>query len=121
MSDLKFLLDTNLVIRLVKAEAQAVALQRTVDFTFANISVSQITRIELMSFSPLSIEEERHTQDFLDQCVIFGIDDAVEAATIEFRRRTRAKLPDAIIAATAQVYGLRLLTFDDKLARITAT
>ncbi|QNH57517.1 PIN domain-containing protein, partial [Limnospira indica] len=32
-----------------------------------------------------------------------------------FRRNHNVKLPDAIIAATAKVYGLRLLTLDRQL------
>ena len=40
----------------------------------------------------------------------------VEDAAITLRRTRRLKLPDAIVAATARVHGLELLTLDDVLA-----
>ncbi len=40
------------------------------------------------------------------------MDVTVEDRAIELRRSRRVKLPDALIAATALTYGLRLLTLD---------
>jgi predicted nucleic acid-binding protein len=41
----------------------------------------------------------------------------VESAAITIVRQTRLKLPDAIIAATAKVNDLHLVTVDEKLVR----
>ena len=41
---------------------------------------------------------------------------AVEDATIQIRRKHGLKTPDAIIAATAIVHHLELLTLDQQLA-----
>lgn len=44
----------------------------------------------------------------------------VENAVISLRCKRRIKLPDAIIAATANVFNLHLLTLDKELAKIHA-
>ncbi len=45
-------------------------------------------------------------------CRVYFIDERVEAEAIRLRRSGAFKLADAIIAATAIVGGLRLLTLD---------
>jgi hypothetical protein len=59
--------------------------------------------------------------NLLAMLAVLTIDARVELAAIALRRRTRAKLPDAIIAATADVHGLVLLTLDQKLQAISKT
>jgi predicted nucleic acid-binding protein len=53
--------------------------------------------------------------EFVSYCQVLPISDHVEAKTIELRRTTKLKLPDAIIAATALVNGIQLVTLDAKL------
>jgi len=48
--------------------------------------------------------------------MVFTLDERTEAAAVLVRRRTKLKLPDAIILATAQVHKLELLTLDERLA-----
>jgi predicted nucleic acid-binding protein len=43
-------------------------------------------------------------------CVVLPLDEPVIQQTIRLRQQHRVKLPDAIIAATALVHGLPLLT-----------
>jgi len=121
VSNLAFLVDTNVVIALLKDEQTSVDLLDGVGSNSANTTVSVITRIELLSFPNLEGSEETRILAFLADCTVPLISDDVEAASISFRRSTRAKLPDAIIAATAHVHGLCLLTFDEKLARLALT
>ena len=109
------LLDTNVVIGLLDERPQALHLKAQFNFTFETIAISQITRIELLSFPNLNAVEEQKIRSFPDACHVLIIDHAIEAATIDLRRRTRLKLPDAIIGATALVHGLRLVTLDARL------
>jgi predicted nucleic acid-binding protein len=109
------LLDTNIVIGLLDERPQVLQLKARFNFTFETIAISQITRIELLSFWNLGPVEEQKIRSFLAACRVLPVDDAVEAATIALRRRTPLKLPDAIIGATAQVHGLRLVTLDARL------
>ena len=49
-------------------------------------------------------------EEFLASATTFPLDDAVTKKTIELRRIKKIKLGDAIIAATALVYNLALIT-----------
>ncbi len=81
--------------------------------------VSIITEIELLSYPNLSQTEEQQVRNFLAQLLIVGIDDSIKDMAIALRKQHRLKLPDAIIAATAQSLDALLLTSDLKLSNIT--
>lgn len=55
-------------------------------------------------------DELKSLADFIALTSIVFVDDAIADKTIELRKAYRIKLPDAIIAATALVYGLVLVT-----------
>jgi predicted nucleic acid-binding protein len=67
--------------------------------------------MELLGFPELTDEARGQIEAFLAAITVILLDEHIETAAIELRRRTRAKLPDAIIAATAQTHRLQLLTF----------
>lgn len=121
MSGINWLLDTNIVIGLLKQQPAAIALAESQNLELNRSAVSQITRMELLGFPGLSNEEERAIRGFLQNCQVLFIDEAVERAAIHLRRAGLCKLPDAIIAATAQVHRLTLLTLDERLEKITAS
>ncbi len=54
MNGIKFLLDTNIVIGLLK---QGLSILPNQNITFANSAISQITRIELLSFPRITVIE----------------------------------------------------------------
>jgi predicted nucleic acid-binding protein len=73
-------------------------------------SISVISRIELYAYSKLT-EQDKESLDLMTaQASVLNINDAIIEKTIEIRRTYKTKLPDAIIAATALVYGLALIT-----------
>jgi len=109
------ILDTNVVIGILKAYPSAIALLTTEQLDFNNCAISQITRMELLSYPNLEAEEEQAIQNLLANLLVLKLDDKIEQEAIAFRRTYNVKLPDAIIAATAKVYGLRLLTLDRQL------
>ena len=76
--------------------------------------------MELLGFPELSEEARRQVEAFLSAVTVVLLDERIEVAAVELRRRTRLKLPDAVIAATAETHGLRLLTFDARLQTIAA-
>ena len=116
MSGLKFLLDTNIVIGLLKGNPSAIELAESVNLDLSLSAVSQITRMELLGFRGVSDAEELRIKQFLQACHVLLIDEKVEDETIRLRKLTSLKLPDSIIAATARVHKIRLLTLDDKLS-----
>lgn len=120
MTGIEHLLDTNVVIGLLKGHEPAVELARGAALSLRTAGVSQITRMELLGFPGLTTEEEVATLAFLAGCQVVGLSSEVEAQTIRLRRTGLLKLPDAIVAACALATGARLLTLDQRLARVVA-
>ena len=58
MSGVEFLLDTNIVIGLLKGHEPAVSVAEASHLDLGKAAISQITRMELLSFSSLSEREE---------------------------------------------------------------
>ncbi len=81
--------------------------------------VSVITDIELVSYPNLSPDEETQIRDFLTKITIVGIESNIKELAIALRKQYRLKLPDAIIAATAQSLNATLFTNDVRLANLT--
>lgn len=113
MNGINYLLDTNIIIGLLKGNSQAVDLTQGINLSAC--AFSTITRMELLGFVGITDHEERTVKALLDRMTHLSLTPAIEELTIQFRRQYRAKLPDAIIAATAQAHGLELLTLDKKL------
>lgn len=111
MNGIKFLLDTNIVIGLLKG--QAVFAEKPI--TINNCAVSQITRMELLSFPKLTFEEDSAIRALLDSIIVIELNAKIENTTINFRRLQNSKLPDAIIIATAIIYKLELISLDKKM------
>jgi predicted nucleic acid-binding protein len=115
MSRVIFLLDTNVVIGLLAGSEPATRLIQRNKAKFNKLAISRISRIELLSFHALTVAGEVELDEFISSVRVYPINVQIESAAIALRRRTRLKLPDAIIGATAQVHGLTLLTLDKRL------
>ena len=72
-------------------------------------NISVITKIEVLRFNA-SVSVYKILEDFINQSVIFDLNDMVVSKTISICKSHRIKLPDAVIAATALVYDLSLIT-----------
>ena len=121
MSGAKLLLDTNIVIGLLKGYEPAVQLVNSTGLHLAQAAVSQITRMELLGYPGITPVEEHAIQILLQATTCIVIDQDVEAQTIALRRKHNIKLPDAIIAATALAKNLRLITLDKALLETCAS
>jgi predicted nucleic acid-binding protein len=111
-----FLLDTNTVIELLKGVPEAKALHDS-RLIGGNLFVSQVTRMEILSFPGIQPDEEQRVLAFLSRVEVLPISDDIETSAISLRRQRRLKLPDAIILATAACHGITLVTRDDVLTR----
>ncbi len=112
MSGIKFLLDTNIVIGLLKGNNKVIQLLEDSACILSESAISQITRVELLSYPKLEKEEEKNIIKFISSISIFMFDEDVEKTTISYRRKKGGKLPDAIILATAVHHRLRLISMD---------
>ena len=74
-----------------------------------------------MGWTGIDVAEEILIRDRLFRFAYLSITPAIEDAAIDLRRRRKVKLPDALIAATALVHGLNLLTLDADLIALLAS
>ncbi|MFN2267381.1 MAG: type II toxin-antitoxin system VapC family toxin, partial [Desulfonatronovibrio sp.] len=97
----KYLLDSNIIIYHLNGNKTAT------DFILQNIhvsTISQITYIEVLSYEFESKEVFLNVKDFLENFQILDTNKAVAVQCIKNRRIRKIKVPDNIIASTAQVH-----------------
>lgn len=82
-----------------------------------DVSISFITKIELLSFDTDDMSLMKNISDFIEEIEVIFIDDQIIAEKIDYRKNAKLKVPDAIIAATAKVHGLTLVTADKSLSQ----
>jgi predicted nucleic acid-binding protein len=105
----RYILDTNTVIDYVGEllpEQAALAVDSVIN---DELNVSVIAYIEVLGYGDKP-ESMKRLQDFLDLAFIYYVDMAIAKQAIRIRKKYKIKLPDAIIAATAMVHDLTLLT-----------
>lgn len=112
MNGIDFLLDTNFILGMLKSSPQVLERLAAKPLSAGQCAFSAVTRMELLGYPGISASEEQLIQVALGQLHYLPITGAIEDAAIEIRRVRRAKLPDALIAATAVQHGLELLTLD---------
>jgi len=112
MNGPEYLADTNAVIYLLSGN------DCMRPYLGKRLAVSVISMMELLSFAGITPEEEKTIRNFLSNCDLLRIGDDVRENAITLRKQYRLKLPDAIIAATAVVNDLPLLTADAGIFKV---
>ena len=109
MGQQQFLIDTNAAIDYLSGSLpeNGQAIMDEVINAIPNASV--ITKIEVLGF-PTSEKASKLLSDFIDAIIVLDLNDEIVNKTIEIRKSHKIKTPDAIIAATALVFGLILIT-----------
>jgi predicted nucleic acid-binding protein len=113
MNGIKYLLDTNIIIGLLKGNEQAVSITRGINLSAC--AFSAITRMELLGFPDITEHEYQAISTLLSGMTHLALTTAIEDETIRLRRQRRLKLPDAVIVSTAITYNLKLITLDKQL------
>jgi predicted nucleic acid-binding protein len=106
----KSVFDSNAIIKFLDKEPGFIDLSPFLEQN--NCSVSIITKLEVLGWPDITPADEKRITDFLSGLTILPLDAAVEAETIQIRRKTALKLPDAIIAASAVVIGAEVVSVD---------
>lgn len=70
--------------------------------------------VETLGFHKISVDEKKFLESVFDELQLIQINGAVLRATIELRQQKKISLGDAFIAATALLYGLELVTRNEK-------
>lgn len=112
---LTYLWDTNTVIYYLQQQFPPEA-EKFIDslLTEAQPCISVITEIELLCWKTATEKDIAVIHNFIQDSVLIELEPPIKLKTAEIRKQHRIKLPDAIIAATAIVYDLTLLTRNTK-------
>lgn len=102
-----YLIDTNVIIDNFgnKLPKTAKAFLYSLDIT-----ISAVTKIEILGWLNATEEQLKPLYAFMELATILSINEAVIHKTIAIRQTKKISLGDAIIAATALVYDLTLIT-----------
>ena len=105
MNGKEALIDSNIIIYLSKQDLP-------LDFFDAldDLYISIITYMEILGYAFESLNEEKYIRELLGIFGVIYIDQEIADTTINIRKKSKIKLPDAIIAATAISEGLDLVT-----------
>ena len=112
---MSYILDTNVVIDYIQGnfpDKEATFIENLLFSDIPNISV--ITEIEVLCWKHANEEDVEQYKKFIENSKIMELCNSVKLKTIEIRRNHKIKLPDALIAATAFVYDLELITRNTK-------
>lgn len=109
MEQPKYLIDSNAVIDYLgkKFSANGMNFMNSIIDAVPNVSV--ITKIEVLGFNAPD-EHYQLLADFMNDATVLNLTGSTVNASIGIRKRNKTKLPDAIIAATALVYDLILIS-----------
>lgn len=105
-----FLIDTNVIIDFSVMRLPLKGTEFLLKVIRSGSAISVITEMELLGFSNVPKEMD----EFVETSTIFQLDQRVVRQTVAIRKKQKIKLPDAIIAATALVHGLTLITRNTK-------
>lgn len=81
--------------------------------------ISVITEIEALSWISSDKAKEQIVKDFIQDATVLALTPAIVSQCISIRRSRKIKTPDAIIAATAIVHNLTIITSDSDFKNIT--
>jgi hypothetical protein len=109
-----YLFDTNILIYYfadVIPDQEIDTIERHLKTSF-NILI--ITKIEFYGFEKFSQDRFSHELQFIRNATVIPLTEDIADITIDLRRESKIKLPDAVIAATCLKNNLTLITRNEK-------
>lgn len=110
MEVIKYLLDSNAAIDYIGGILPSARIAWLDSIIDQNILISVINQIEILGFNPANPTDLIPFEELANTVTILPLSDNIVHQTITIRKLYKIKLPDAIIAATALVHGLYLIT-----------
>ena len=108
---MSYLLDTNTVIYFLQQQFSPEAALFVDELLITSKPCfSVITEIELLCWKTASDEDINLIRSFINDSTVIELERSIKYNTVDIRKIHNIKLPDAIIAATALVYNLTLIT-----------
>jgi predicted nucleic acid-binding protein len=105
--------DTNGLSRLLDGHAEIELIMRQ-----RPIYISVITWMEMQCKSNITAGERKIIKALLDDCYVIELNEKIKKMAVNIRLSTRMKLMDSIIASSAIVANMPLLTGDDKFKTV---
>ena len=106
----RYLMDTNVIIGVLKgaiARPNALKLSKIIDKEFI---VSTIVNIETLGYHAITPTDLIQSKRLLSKAKVIYVDKTIEDKAIEIRQKKKMKLGDSIIAATALIHDLTIVT-----------
>jgi predicted nucleic acid-binding protein len=108
---MRWLLDSNVLIDALAGLPHGMrVLQEARKRPDISVIFSAITRIEVLGFPNLSEQEEAAVRRLLNEFEEIAVSNAVVERTIQIRKLVRIKIPDALIAASADTAQAVVIT-----------
>jgi len=104
-----YLLDSNVIIGYLAGKIPVSGMETVSTIVDQIPNISVISQIEVLRFNDTS-ENETILKTFIDKSVIHPLSSPVVQCTIKLCKQSKIKLPDAIIAATALLGNMILVT-----------
>lgn len=106
-----YIWDTNTVIYFLQQQFPPHA-EKLIDGVVSTNTpcISAITEIELLCWKTATEKDLVVIHNFINDATVIELEQAIKLKTSDIRKAHRINLPDAIIAATAIVYNLTLIT-----------
>ena len=108
---INYLWDTNTAIYFLQQQFPINAEKYIDSILQTNIPIiSAITEIELLCWKTASENDLKVLNNFIQDATVIELEQEIKSKTAEIRKANKIKLPDSIIAATAIVYNLTIIT-----------
>ena len=109
MSTIEYLIDTNILIYHTKG-SEAVSHLFSDIIAKQKFNLSILTQIEFLGWEKHSPEGFQKCRQLIELANVYAVDEDIAEHAIELKRRSKIKLADAVIAATALVNNFKLVT-----------
>lgn len=106
----KYLIDSNIIIYFMNNELPQNSLPKIRMILKENFIVSTISNVETLGWYNITEQEQAKLATFLSNATVIYIDKLIEQKAIDIRQHKKMKLGDSIIAATALVNNLTIIT-----------
>lgn len=106
----RYLFDTNILIYYFADTLPAAEIASVETILKTSFNISIITKIEFFGFEKFSPDNFSQELQFIRNANVIPLTDEIADITIDLRRKSRIKLPDAVIAATCLQDSLTLIT-----------
>ncbi len=113
MGQEQYLIDSNAVIDYLNGKLPIDGMIFMNSVVDEILTISVISQIEVLGFKAPP-EDALLLNDFIEIAQIIGLPDNIVRHTIEIKKEYKIKTPDAIVAATAQLLNLTLISRNTK-------